>query len=108
MGRVEQQLGHRVALQRKVAKLTQAALAEKVGVSDETISRLERGAAVPSLARLEQIATALGVGLDELFRSRRPRASSRDVAMDRLMSAVRNRSADELDLLAELALRLGD
>lgn len=108
MGRVEQQLGHRVALQRKVAKLTQAALAEKVGVSDETISRLERGAAVPSLARLEQIAAALGVGLDELFRSRRLRASSRDVAMDRLLLAVRHRSADQLDLLAELALRLGD
>jgi len=44
---VERQLGQRVAAYRRTAGLTQEALAEKVGVAVETISRLERGSSIP-------------------------------------------------------------
>ena len=48
---------------------TQATLAELVKVDVETISRIERGAIVPSVLKLEQVANVLGLPLAELLRS---------------------------------------
>ncbi|GAB2181241.1 hypothetical protein DLREEDagrD3_14640 [Denitratisoma sp. agr-D3] len=43
--------------------MTQAQLAEIIGVEVETVSRIETGAQLPSLERLEEIAAALGLSL---------------------------------------------
>jgi transcriptional regulator with XRE-family HTH domain len=107
MSLVEKRLGQKIAESRQQAQLTQAELAEKVGVATETISRLERGAAIPSLARLEEIASALALELSELFKFR-ARGSQRDKAIDGLLSAVRNRSAEDVDLIADIARRVFD
>lgn len=47
--------------QRKAKKLTQADLAERVGVSAEMISKIERGIAAPSFNTVEKLASELGV-----------------------------------------------
>jgi transcriptional regulator with XRE-family HTH domain len=60
-------LGVGITTQRKALGWTQADLAEQVGVDTETISRFERGAAVPSLLRLEKISSCLRVGVGELL-----------------------------------------
>jgi transcriptional regulator with XRE-family HTH domain len=52
-------LGKRIADRRKAIAWTQEQLAERVGVDAETISRFERGATVPSLNTLDQIAKVL-------------------------------------------------
>jgi len=65
--KVEKQLGKRVAKLRTAAGLTQAELPENVGVATETISPLERGATVPSVSRLDDVAQALGLGIWNLF-----------------------------------------
>jgi transcriptional regulator with XRE-family HTH domain len=52
---------------RKRRKLTQAALAEKVGVHTMTISRLERGDRQPSMGMLQKLAKALKVNLKDLL-----------------------------------------
>lgn len=56
----------RMVAARRDADMSQAALAEAVDVSTETISRIERGAYEASLASAAGIATVLGVGLDYL------------------------------------------
>ena len=61
-------LGHRIAELRKARGLAQAHLAEAVGVAVESISRIERAAAVPSLALLAKIAEALEIEVEQLFR----------------------------------------
>ncbi|MBI5482172.1 MAG: helix-turn-helix transcriptional regulator [Deltaproteobacteria bacterium] len=61
-------LGVRVRQARERAGLTQAALAERAGVTDETIGRLERGAFEPALSTLVAVADALDVDLDSLVR----------------------------------------
>lgn len=48
-------------------KLTQVELAEKVGVHEMTISKLERGDRQPSLALLRRLAKALKVKVGELL-----------------------------------------
>lgn len=47
--------------QRKAKSLTQAELAERVGISTEMISKVERGIASPSFPTIEKLADVLGV-----------------------------------------------
>jgi transcriptional regulator with XRE-family HTH domain len=105
MGAVEKRLGRRVADQRKRAGLTQAQLAERVGVVTETVSRLERGSAIPSLARLEAVALALGIETFELIRTL-DRESQKDRALNRLLAVARRGSAGDVEALAEVVERL--
>lgn len=60
-------LGARLAARRKVCGQTQSGLAEQVGVDTETISRFERGVALPSLLTLEKISRSLHVGVGDLL-----------------------------------------
>ncbi len=53
---------------RKKRKMSQAELAEKVGVRRETIGRLEKGKYNPSLKLAMDIATALKAKVDDLFK----------------------------------------
>lgn len=59
--------GKRLGNLRKEKGLTQEQLSEKVGVSVEFISYLERGIHGPSFHTLDKIAKALGVSVKELF-----------------------------------------
>ncbi|MEW9920020.1 helix-turn-helix domain-containing protein [Marimonas sp. MJW-29] len=52
---------------RKERGITQVVLAERSGVKQATISRIEKGVNNPSLAVAERIAEALGVSMVELF-----------------------------------------
>lgn len=47
--------------QRKAKNLTQGQLAERVGVSTEMVSKIERGIAAPSFTTIEKLADELGV-----------------------------------------------
>lgn len=60
-------LGRNVALRRKALALTQAQLAERLGVETETISRMERGTNFPSLQRLASLSEALETSVAELL-----------------------------------------
>lgn len=67
MSITEKRLGSKITELRLSKGLTQAQLAEKVGVTVETISRLERGVSVPSINTLENIARSLNVPLKKFF-----------------------------------------
>jgi len=99
---VEEQLGKRVAGFREVAGLTQAQLAERVHVATETISRLERGATIPSVSRLDDIARALGVGIHDLFEPE-PAASARNEALAGFITELKRQGAPEIELLRGIA-----
>lgn len=57
--RLGRKLGNQISSRRKELGITQAALAEVVGINTESISRIERGTALPSLTTLELIANHL-------------------------------------------------
>jgi transcriptional regulator with XRE-family HTH domain len=59
-------LARRLTTGRLRAGLTQAALAEACGVTDETISRIERGRYEPAVSTLLRLAEALDLSLDQL------------------------------------------
>lgn len=64
---IEELLGRRVREMRKTAGLTQAELAERAGLAFETISRVERGRAKPSIGLVAQLARAFGVSVARLL-----------------------------------------
>lgn len=61
------EIKNRVKLSRVEKNLTQAELAEAVGVTRQTISLIEAGRYNPTLRLCLQIARALGKTLDQLF-----------------------------------------
>ena len=63
------QLGLTVAYYRKARKMTQEKLAEKVGISRNHMSRIETADCAASLDVIFDIAKALEITPDKLFRS---------------------------------------
>jgi len=64
---VAERLGNRLNALRAERGLTQAALAELVGVSRKTINTVENGVFVPSALLALRIARALGRPVEEVF-----------------------------------------
>jgi putative transcriptional regulator len=64
---VTDQLCNRLKESRTDAGLTQAALAERVGVSRKTINTVENGVFVPSTTLALKLAAALGCPVEALF-----------------------------------------
>ena len=52
---------------REKNKMTQAELANKIGVSDKAVSKWETGRGLPDITLIEPIADALGLSVGELF-----------------------------------------
>lgn len=60
-------LGHQIKEARAARSLTQEALAERLGVVPQTVSKWERDESQPDAALLVPLADALGISLDTLF-----------------------------------------
>ena len=69
-------IGKFIAVLRKANGLTQAELAEKLFVSDKTVSRWERDESAPDLELIPVIADLFGVTSDDLLRGERVPAPS--------------------------------
>jgi transcriptional regulator with XRE-family HTH domain len=67
-------VGARISTLRVSRGMSQATLAERIGVTFQQVEKYERGAARVGASRLSQIASVLGVSVGELFES--PRAES--------------------------------
>jgi len=64
-------IGNFITNERKAKKLTQAKLAEKLFVSEKTISKWENGKGLPDTNLLPKLCEILGVGLNELLNGER-------------------------------------
>ena len=64
-------IGKFITSQRKEKKLTQAKLAQKLFVSEKTISKWENGKGIPDTNSLSKLCEVLGVSLNELLSGER-------------------------------------
>lgn len=60
-------LASRIAAERKKAGFTQAGLAEKLGYSDKSVSKWERGDGIPDIFCLKRMSELFGVTVDALL-----------------------------------------
>ncbi len=104
MSGIEKRIGARITEIRLSCRLTQFQVAEKINVSVETVSRLERGVSIPSLRTLEFLAEKLNVSLKTFFDFEEAPAKhqtfEREIA--KLVSLLRVLSHKELRLLHEI------
>jgi DNA-binding XRE family transcriptional regulator len=107
MENVDQKLGARIAEHRTAIRLTQAELAERVGVQPETISRIETGHRAASIARAAQIAEALHLELHELFRLQSP-TDPKAVALERFVRFASRLTQAEIEGLLDINARIID
>ena len=96
-------LGSHVSELRKQKNLTQAQLAELIQVEPETVSRLERGVAAPSIQRLVILAQALDVSVSRLLTASSPLPSDKVVLLERELKLM---SPTDQDLVLDVALKL--
>lgn len=72
---LEEIIGRNIARYREVAGLTQATLAEKIGISTAFVSRVERGQKKMKVETLYATAKVLNVSVDALLSTESPRHS---------------------------------
>lgn len=63
----ERGLGNRLRDARTAANLTQADLAERIGVSRKTVNTVENGVFIPSTLLALKLSAALGKRVEDLF-----------------------------------------
>ena len=63
----KKEIGRKISALRKEKEMTQKELAEKLHVSDKTVSKWETGMHFPDITIMEDLAMVLGVGVVELL-----------------------------------------
>ena len=90
-----------IAKYRQQAGLTQEQLAEKLGVGNETVSRIERGVILPSLVRLSDIADHLNCRTEELFTDKTFAKQDRHSHLARLLDELDHNDREWLVAMVE-------
>ena len=101
---LKQEVGSRVKAARKLRGLTQAALAEAIDMSFETVSNLERGKTAPNFNTLNDIASTLDVEMKFFFDYEVGNPSTlRSRILSELSAVTLDVDDEKLALIAELA-----
>lgn len=102
-------IGKRARQARTALEMTQADVAEAVGISPEVYGRLERGLMMPSVPTLTRLARALRVSPDELLGWEGVRKKKNPPEVDRLMAIVESADRPALRrLLLIVRAAMGD
>lgn len=87
--------------------MTQSQLAERAGLSEETIGGIERLKYSPNLETLEKIASVFHLRLHELLRlEERKSASPFEEKLAKITGSLRTRSLEDLELAEDLLERI--
>jgi transcriptional regulator with XRE-family HTH domain len=103
MDRLASVVGRAIARNRVAAGLTQEQVAERLGIGNEAVSRVERGLVMPNVMRLMELADVFDCDIVDLLTevSSRPSDQARHVA--RLLSSV---SSKDREMIVEIVERL--
>lgn len=88
----QQKIGAFIAQLRQEKGMTQAALGQRLGVTNKTVSRWENGNYMPDVSLLAPLSEELGVGVGELLSAQRIAQDSeyRKKADEAILSAIRS------------------
>lgn len=81
-------IGRKIAERRKAHGWTQSQMAEKLGVGYEAVSRMERGAILPTISKIIQVADAFECPIDELLFESSNRASDQAQVIARMLDGL--------------------
>lgn len=96
-------VGATIAARRKQLGLTQAELAEKLDIGQESLSRMENGQISPKFSRLQSFADALGCSVADLFRSKKDDVHARSATIVDLIQPLSAEGQEAIvNIIAEL------
>lgn len=100
-------IGERIRVARKNKGLSQAALAQRVGISTSFMGHLERGTRIASLETIVALSEALGVSMDMLILGHQKLnvAEIRKLEKVKLVNNIMKHLLDEMDDAAQEATR---
>ena len=78
-------IGRFIADRRKNANLTQAQLAEKLGITDKAVSKWERGISMPDSSIMLELSDILGISVNELLCGEKIDMENSDKKNERLL-----------------------
>ncbi len=98
--------GARIYEMRTRAKLTQEQVAEKANISNDTISRIERGIRSPSFNVLQRLASVFNVEVRELFNFSGREFLDRGFQLElvALLNYLRDKTPSEIKTIHKIAL----
>lgn len=102
-------LGPEIVLHRQRQRLSQVALAQRLGVRQQTVSRWERAGAVPPPARVIDIEDVFGLDRGTLLRAAGFVSAAPDeaqMALPRVLSALHDLSDDDLIAVIDSAWQI--
>ena len=77
-----------VAELRKAKGMTQADLAQKMGITDKAVSKWERDLSYPDIASIPRLAEILGVSVDELMSAEKAGSNKKLSDMEDIISLI--------------------
>lgn len=106
--RVARIFGALVAEKRKLLGVSQEALAEQVGISQESLSRMEKGHIAPRFERLQFFADALQCSIADLFREQGD-TSERAATIEKIIAPLPDHAQKEIiEVVVKMAGLVGD
>lgn len=100
-------VGRAIARQRIAAELTQEQVAERLGIGNEAVSRIERGIVMPTVARLAELADIFQCDLPVLLTEASNRSGDQATYLTSLLSKLANSDrAMVIEIVERLAGRL--
>ena len=92
-------VGRNILRHRLKHDVNQAELANRLGITQDAMSRMEKGKIAPKMSRLPEIANALGCTVSSLFREQSTDTEERAAAIAEILGGL---PAEAQDALVEL------
>lgn len=87
----QEKIGKFIASCRKEQGFTQAALAEKLGITDRAVSKWETGRSLPDASIMPELCDLLNIQLSDLFRGERIAMTENQKTFDALLLEMKQR-----------------
>lgn len=97
------QVGRVMVRRRKMCGMTQTMLAEKLGITQDSLSRMEKGVMAPKFSRLPEVSHFLDCRVADLFREASPESDDWAAA---IAEELRDLSPDGRELILTLVREL--
>lgn len=98
---VMQTIGRAIAKYRQASGLTQAQLAEILGIGNDAVSRMERGTTIPTITRLLELSEIFQCEIADLVTDTSYRAIDQARALEKLLDQLEDVERAELLSLIE-------
>lgn len=99
-----QKIGKLIAQKRKQQALTQACLAEQLGITVDAMSKMERGVIKPSVERLEELAVILQCQTADFLTQTSTSVSDQDQRIQKLLQKLSPKEREGVVQMVELVV----